>query len=228
MKLPPIEMTPELTAAVERHVAMLDQAATAEAAGGEAQSVPATDSSGNNGSSQRTAATLDRLAAASLRRGDNGSSGDGGPPIDRTRFVQRVEGAMKAAQQRDGRVQVRLAPPELGSLRIELSVQNGIMSAKLEAETSAARNALLDNLPALRERLAEQNIRVEKFDVDVRSDSQSSGGNADMQDGRPEHKESGSQDRRERATSVQTRKPGLKPPTAAINSDAAAGLDVRI
>jgi flagellar hook-length control protein FliK len=34
---------------------------------------------------------------------------------------------------------------------------------------------LLDHLPALRDRLAEQNIRVERFDVDVRQEQQSGG-----------------------------------------------------
>jgi flagellar hook-length control protein FliK len=51
------------------------------------------------------------------------------------------------------------------------------MTAALETETSSARRVLLDHLPALRDRLAEQNIRVERFDVDVRRDG--SGGHAD-------------------------------------------------
>ena len=50
--------------------------------------------------------------------------------VDRARFVGRVEGAIRAAHQRDGRVQVRLSPPELGSLRIELTVQHGVLSAQ--------------------------------------------------------------------------------------------------
>ena len=41
------------------------------------------------------------------------------------------------------------------------------MTARIEAESSAARSLLLDNLPALRERLADQNIRLEQFDVDL-------------------------------------------------------------
>ena len=45
------------------------------------------------------------------------------------------------------------------------------MNARLEVESSAARNALLDNLPALRERLAQQNIRIERFDIDMADDS---------------------------------------------------------
>jgi len=92
------------------------------------------------------------------------------PTTDRVRFVQRVSGAIRAAKDQDGLVQLKLSPPELGSLKIELSVQQGVLTAKLEAETAAARNVLLDNLPALRERLAEQEIRIEKFDVDVRDE----------------------------------------------------------
>jgi flagellar hook-length control protein FliK len=106
-------------------------------------------------------------------------------------------------------------------------VQNGVMAVKLEAETPAARNALLDNLPALRERLAEQNIRVEKFDVDIRRDSQGSGGNNGAQDRPTDHNESGSHDRRARPAVTPTKTVASKTAlTAASASDAA--LDVRI
>jgi flagellar hook-length control protein FliK len=44
------------------------------------------------------------------------------------------------------------------------------MTASLETETASARRVLLDHLPALRDRLAEQNIRIERFDVDVQRD----------------------------------------------------------
>jgi flagellar hook-length control protein FliK len=39
--------------------------------------------------------------------------------------------------------------------------------ARLETETTSAKTAILDNLPALRERLAEQGLRIERFEVDV-------------------------------------------------------------
>jgi flagellar hook-length control protein FliK len=78
-----------------------------------------------------------------------------------------VARAFAAAQERDGEVRLRLSPPELGSLRLRVQVQDGALVARLEAETSAARTALIDNLPALRERLAEQGVRIERFDVDL-------------------------------------------------------------
>lgn len=89
------------------------------------------------------------------------------PRVDASRFLGRVTRAFQAAEQRGGTIQLRLSPPELGAMKIELSVQQGTLTAKLETETAAAKNVLLDNLPALRERLAAQEIRVEKFDVDV-------------------------------------------------------------
>jgi flagellar hook-length control protein FliK len=120
---------------------------------------------------------LSRLTAERSLHSTAETAGDGGA-VDRGRFVGRVEGAIRAAQQRDGRVQVRLSPPELGALRIELTIQQGALAARLEAETPAARNLLLDNLPALRERLAQQDIRVERFDVDLRQDANSGGGSS--------------------------------------------------
>jgi flagellar hook-length control protein FliK len=62
---------------------------------------------------------------------------------------------------------MRLSPPELGALRVEITIRDGGMTAKLEAETPQARTMLLENLPALRERLAEQDIKIERFEVDL-------------------------------------------------------------
>jgi flagellar hook-length control protein FliK len=82
-------------------------------------------------------------------------------------LVQRVVRAVQTAQERGGELKLRLSPPELGSLRLQVRLVDGTLSARIEAETPAARQALTDGLPALRERLAEQNIRVERFDVDL-------------------------------------------------------------
>lgn len=84
---------------------------------------------------------------------------------DRVRFVQRVARAMETADMRGTPLRIRLHPPELGTLRLEVMVRNGAMSARLEAETEAARTLLLDHLPMLRERLAEHNLRIDRFDV---------------------------------------------------------------
>jgi flagellar hook-length control protein FliK len=41
------------------------------------------------------------------------------------------------------------------------------MVAHIQTETDAARTAILDNLPTLRDRLADQGVRIERFDVDL-------------------------------------------------------------
>jgi len=85
----------------------------------------------------------------------------------RIRFVQRVARAFASAGNRGGSVRLRLSPPELGSLRLEMTVRDGVLVARVETETHAARQMLLDNLPALRQRLAGHDVKVERFQVDV-------------------------------------------------------------
>ena len=92
--------------------------------------------------------------------------------LDRVRLVQRVARAFHSIGEEGGEMQLRLRPPELGSMRLEIAVRDGVMTAHLETETAAARNVLLDNLPQLRDRLAEQNVKVDRFDVNVRDDAQ--------------------------------------------------------
>ncbi|HYW81223.1 MAG TPA: flagellar hook-length control protein FliK, partial [Thermoguttaceae bacterium] len=107
---------------------------------------------------------------------------------DQARFVGRVARAFEAMGHRNGPIRLKLSPAELGSLRIEISVRGGVMTAQVEAETSTARNLLLDNLPALRDRLAQQGIKIEQFDVDL--SDQSPGG---LPDQRPDHADSDGQ-----------------------------------
>ncbi len=86
---------------------------------------------------------------------------------DRVRMVQRVAVALESAHARGGVIRMRLEPPELGSIRVELNADSGSISARLEAESSQVQRLLLDSLPQLRERLAEQQIKIEHFQVDV-------------------------------------------------------------
>ena len=127
---------------------------------------------------QPTAADTARDDAQSVNSDQNSRM----PTVDRARFVQRVANAFRSAQQNDGHIQLRLSPPELGSLRIEIAVRHGVLSANLETETADARQVLLDNLPALRHRLAEQDIRIDKFNVDIRREGGQSDGQAGAQD----------------------------------------------
>ena len=70
--------------------------------------------------------------------------------------------------------QAAAQPAGTGFARIEIKVDGGQMTARLDAETPAARDTLIDNLPALRDRLQQQDIKVVRFDVGLMG--QSSGG----------------------------------------------------
>jgi flagellar hook-length control protein FliK len=58
-------------------------------------------------------------------------------------------------------------------MRLEISVRNGVMTAHVQTETETARNMLLDHLPQLRERLADHNIKIDHFDVELTNQSRS-------------------------------------------------------
>ncbi len=119
---------------------------------------------------------LGRSLRTDLASGNRETEENDAPQVDPSRFVSRVAKAVQTANDRGGPLQLRLSPPELGSLKIQLTLKDGGLSASLEADNSNARKLLLDHLPALRDRLAEQNIRVDRFDVDVKQEN--SGGQA--------------------------------------------------
>jgi flagellar hook-length control protein FliK len=121
----------------------------------------------SRGDAQRAEAaprsTAARTAAATDEKPPTGDTA----AVDRVRFVQRVANAFRAMGDHNSAIRLKLSPPQLGSLRMEIVVQKGVMTARLEAETVETRNLLLDNLPALRERLAQQDIRIETFQVEL-------------------------------------------------------------
>jgi flagellar hook-length control protein FliK len=140
----------------------------------------------SNNSSATTAITgaqtRSRLPAQALAPEANTSVRHAPLEVDTTRLISRVVRAFSAAQERDGEVRLRLSPPELGSLRLDVRVENGALTAHLQTETDSARVAIIDNLPTLRDRLAEQGVRIERFDVDLMQ--RQSGGMPDQPGGR--------------------------------------------
>lgn len=121
------------------------------------------------------APAMQRLPPQLLARAaTSGSRGSPANPADQVRFVARVAKAFQTAQSRGGELQLRLSPAELGSLKLEIKLKDGVLNARVEAENPTAKSLLVENLPVLKERLAEQGIVVEKFDVEL-MDRQSQG-----------------------------------------------------
>ena len=87
---------------------------------------------------------------------------------------------------------------------------------------------MLDNLPALRDRLAEQEIRIEKFDVDVQDEGRQQQENLGAEDRRSN--DSQSQQRMDREhTSVEEAETDLAPLTSTTPTNPTSdSLDVMI
>lgn len=100
--------------------------------------------------------------------------------------LTKVAAALRQAPGGDSTMKLHLDPVELGKLSIEISFKEGVMSAKLKAESNQTKTLLQDGLESLRARLAEHGISVEKLNVELgtqsdflRSDSSNSQENAD-------------------------------------------------
>ncbi|QDS95455.1 Flagellar hook-length control protein FliK [Roseimaritima multifibrata] len=113
---------------------------------------------------QNTNATSDRLNTAT--KGTAGAKQADGPRVaDRALLVQRVSKAFQRLGVDGGQIRIRLHPQELGGVQLQLSMQGSRMNAQVVAETELARSLINEHLPELKQRLADQGIQVERFDV---------------------------------------------------------------
>jgi flagellar hook-length control protein FliK len=69
------------------------------------------------------------------------------------------------AQPNMSKLLIKLYPERLGSLRIELLQQNGIMTAKILASTTTAKEMLDSQIQGLKHAFTSQNLNVEKIEI---------------------------------------------------------------
>ena len=87
--------------------------------------------------------------------------------VARIKLIQRVSKAFQHLGPDGGSVRLRLAPAELGSVRVEMQVHDRRVRARVVAETEAASNALREHLPDLRARLESYGMQVERLEVET-------------------------------------------------------------
>ncbi|HBE66813.1 MAG TPA: hypothetical protein DDW52_01560, partial [Planctomycetaceae bacterium] len=90
---------------------------------------------------------------------------------ERVRLIQRVSRSFSRLTPQGGEMNLRLHPPQLGSLAVRVRLDGNTMSAELTAQSEAAREIISENLPILRRRLADQGIEISRFQVDVGNDT---------------------------------------------------------
>ena len=135
--------------------------------GAESSAVARTTAKGWNQSvdfSQPPSPDVARIGAGT---GTNRSTGSTSDVVARIQLIQRVSKAFQQLGPEGGSVRIRLAPAELGSVRVEMQVHDRQVRARVIAETEAASNALREHLPDLRARLESYGMRVERLEVET-------------------------------------------------------------
>jgi flagellar hook-length control protein FliK len=93
-------------------------------------------------------------------------------PIDDAPLAgQVVRGLSAMVNQRGGTMNLRLDPPDLGQLRIQMTVTRGVVTAEFHPTTPQAHDLLERNLAALRSTLEGQGLTVERLNVHVAAPS---------------------------------------------------------
>lgn len=169
---PPVSASNNLTstsANARPNVEGISAVASTTARGG-IQTNASTTLSGATSATTNSAPT--ELGGGEVARGNSGSRISA---YQEVKLVQRVLRGVEQLANGGGQVRLRLHPPELGSLQMSLRIEVGQVFAKLEVENSTAREVLLNNIQTLRDRLAEQGMKVAAFEVEVSTDSSGSG-----------------------------------------------------
>lgn len=86
-----------------------------------------------------------------------------------------ARGLQNAVQQKGGAVTLRLTPPEMGMVRIQLQMQSGTVNAQFHAETESTRTLLSQQMSQLRSSLEQQGLTVDRLGVQTMN--QTSGSN---------------------------------------------------
>jgi len=89
----------------------------------------------------------------------------------RVNTARIARGLQNAVQQKGGAVTLRLTPPEMGTVRIQLQIHNGTVNAQFHAETESTRTLLNQQLSQLRTSLEQQGLSVERLGVQTMQQS---------------------------------------------------------
>ena len=95
------------------------------------------------------------------------------PAADSAEFLERLSDSVRVADKNHQQLKVRLTPPQLGSMQIEVTRQDGVVTARMEVQSVAAQQLLLDQMSGLKETLQQQGHHVERIEVTIQEPSRS-------------------------------------------------------
>lgn len=141
---------------------------------------------GNSGKQDPSATQPVGLGHAANLAAENQAAAPMGPVVDTKQvdqLVDRIAGAVRQSQSTGQQLKIRLSPPELGTLQIEVSLKNGEFTAKLEVQNRHAQKVINDSIAQLKDAISKTGVSLDRIDVQINTHSREdqSGTNADSQ-----------------------------------------------
>lgn len=125
-------------------------------------------------------------AGASTAPAQQAAPGAQTDSVDNTQLntARIARGLQNAVQQKGGSVTLRLTPPQMGTVRIQLQMHNGTVNAQFHAETESTRALLNQQISHLRSALEQQGLTVERLGVQLMQPTSGSSLQNESQDDR--------------------------------------------
>ena len=92
------------------------------------------------------------------------------PTLAEKMVSQIVKGVTLSRLGDNTTLSIRLDPPELGTLRVSVTSQSGVLTTQLESSNAVVRGILETHLPALKEALSSAGVEISEFSVSSGTD----------------------------------------------------------
>ncbi len=123
------------------------------------------------------------VRSGALPVGVEGNSRAVGINLDESRSITELARIVRAnIGSRHSTMTLRLDPPELGHLRIDVRMHDQMLTLRVEAETLAGHEAVRSRVADLRSTLEQHGIQLSQVDVEFRPPSLPAGGSQDLSD----------------------------------------------
>lgn len=94
-------------------------------------------------------------------------------------YPQVLDGVLKSVRLKEDKLVIRLVPPELGEMKINLAMKDGQLNATFFIDDRRVKEMMESSLPQLRTALSEQGIQVGECNVELNQDFRHFSGNSD-------------------------------------------------
>lgn len=86
-------------------------------------------------------------------------------------IINQIGGRIKIMlHTRQNEMSISLQPESLGQMKLGLIIKENVMSLKIVVDNLKTKQLLEENFPQLHQQLAGQNLKIEKFEIDIRPD----------------------------------------------------------